>query len=277
MHQDLVRVVEPDAPASVHLSDFPVADARRRDPALEDAMAAVRRLVALGRAARGHAKLKVRQPLPAVLVVTGDRSLRGQDELLTHLAEELNVKAVRFVDDPSRYVTYEIKPRFDLLGPRFGAQVQSVARALRGVAPEAAMRQLERDGGLELVVDGQAVRLSPGDVETRMHEAKGYAAQGERGEFAILETALTPDLVLEGRARELVHQVQNLRKEADLAVEDRIVLGYDGPLDEVLSAHRDYVMRETLTADLRRGIDPDGLVRDVRLDGVDVRLSVVKA
>jgi isoleucyl-tRNA synthetase len=277
MYHDLVRTVEPELPDSVHLCDFPTAEEARVDPVLEEAMAAVRRLVALGRAARGHAKLKVRQPLPAVLLVTGDQELRGQDDLLVHLAEELNVKAVHFVDDPSRYLTYEVKPRFDVLGPRFGPQVQLVARALRAMTPEAAMRAIEQGGGLEVVIDGQSVRLGPDDVETRMHEAKGYAAQGERGEFAILETALTPELVLEGRARELVHQVQNLRKEADLAVDDRIVLGYEGPLDDVLGAHRDYVMRETLTADLRRGVAAGGLVRDVRLDGVHVRLSIARA
>ena len=276
MYQDLVRAVEPGSPESVHLCDFPPVDAQRVDRPLEEAMAAVRRLVALGRAARSHARLKVRQPLPAVLLVTGDQDLRGRDELLAHLGDELNVKSVRFVDDPSRYVTYEVKPRFDVLGPRYGAQVQALARALRAMAPEAAMRALEQGGGLELVVDGRPVRLGPDDIETRMHEAKGYAAQGERGEFAILETALTPELVLEGRARELVHQVQNLRKEAGLAVDDRIVLGYDGPLDDVLGAHREYVMRETLAADLRPGVGAGGLVRDVGLDGVHVRLSVAR-
>jgi isoleucyl-tRNA synthetase len=91
-----------------------------------------------------------------------------------------------------------------------------------------------------------------------------------------LETALTPELILEGRARELVHQVQSLRKEADLAVDDRIILYYEGPLDEVIRAHRDYVMRETLATDLRRGLPPGGAARDVRLDGGSIRLSIVR-
>ena len=277
IYQDLVRAVAPAAPDSVHLCDYPEPEPSRRDAPLEEAMATVRRLVALGRAARGHAKLKVRQPLPAVLIVTGHRALRGQDDLLAHLADELNVKAVRFVDDPGRYVTYEVKPRFDVLGPRFGARVQAVARAVRGLDPAAAMRALEESGTVEVVVEGDAIRLGAGDLEARLHEAQGFAAHGERGEVAILETALTPELILEGRARELVHQVQTFRKDAGLAVDDRIVLYYEGPLDDVVRAHRDYIMRETLATDLRSGMPAGADPRDVRLDGATVRLSVRRA
>ena len=276
MYQDLVRAVEPALPVSVHLCDFPEPDGARADASLEEAMAAVRRLVALGRAARGHAKLKVRQPLPAVLLVSSQPELRSREDLLAHLAEELNVKQVRFADDPSRYVTYEVKPRFDVLGPRFGSKVQLVAQAVRALDPASAMQSLEQTGGIDLVVDGAPLRLSADDVEARMHEAKGYAAEGERGEFAILETALSPELLLEGRARELVHQVQSLRKDADLAVDDRIVLYYEGPLEDVTGAYREYVMRETLATDLRRGVPAGGLVRDLRFDGVNIRLGIAR-
>jgi len=277
MYQDLVRAMEPSAPDSVHLCDFPEPESVRVDGTLEEAMGAVRRLVSLGRAARGHAKLKVRQPLPAVLVVTNHPDLRAHDDLLAHLAEELNVKQVRFVDDPSRYVTYEVKPRFDVLGPRFGPRVQAVASAVRAMDPDTAMHTLELTGGIEVLVDGNMVRLSADDIEARMHETKGYAAEGGHGEFAILETALTPDLVLEGRARELVHQVQTLRKDAGLAVHDRIVLHFEGPLEEVIGVHRDYVMRETLASDVRRGVPSGAAARDVRLDGANVRLSIARA
>ncbi len=274
IYQDLVRAVEPRAPASVHLADFPELEAALMDEELETAMESVRTLVALGRAARGHARIKVRQPLPAVLLVTKSRSLRDHQELLEVLADELNVKAVRFVDDPSRYVTFEVKPRFDVLGPKHGAKVQDIARALRAVDPVAALEALRRDGRLTLSVDGQDVVLSHDDIEPRMHETRGYAAEGAGGEFAILETNLTPELVLEGQARELVHQVQTLRKDADLAVDDRIVLHYEGPLEPVLQAHRDYIMRETLTSELRAGLPSKGTAREVRLDGVNIRLSI---
>jgi isoleucyl-tRNA synthetase len=236
----------------------------------------VRGLVVLGRAARGHAKLKVRQPLPAVLLVTKSRALRERPELLEILADELNVKAVRFVDDPSRYVTFEVKPRFDVLGPKYGPAVQAIARAVRTLDPVQVLRAFDADGRLTLSVDGQEVVLSRDDVEARMHEARGYAAEGAGGEFAVLETDLTPALLQEGQAREVVHQVQTLRKDADLAVDDRIVLHYEGPLDPLLAAHRDYIMRETLAVELRAGLPAGAPARDIRLDGVNIRLSIAR-
>jgi isoleucyl-tRNA synthetase len=276
MYQDLVRPVEQRTPVSVHLCRFPEPAESLLDERLEAEMGAVRGLVALGRAARGHARLKVRQPLPAVLLVTKARGLRERGELLEILADELNVKAVRFVDDPSRYVSFEVRPRFEVLGPRYGALVQTIARRIREMNPAGVLRTLERDGGLTLSVDGREVRLSRDDVDARLHEAKGYAAEGAGGEFAILETDLTPDLLLEGQARELVHQVQGMRKEADFAVDDRIVLHYEGPLDPLLAAHRDYIMHETLAVDLRRGLPPDARARAVRLDGVNIRLTIAR-
>ncbi|OFX27642.1 MAG: isoleucine--tRNA ligase [Armatimonadetes bacterium RBG_16_67_12] len=133
IYQNLVRVVERDAPESVHLCDYPAAEPAHLDDDLETAMARVRDLVALGRAARGAARIRVRQPLPAVLVATPDRGLRGRAELIDLLADELNVKQVRFVDDTAEYVTFEVKPRFDRLGPKYGGRVQAVAAALRGM------------------------------------------------------------------------------------------------------------------------------------------------
>ncbi len=277
IYQSLVRPVERDAPTSVHLCDFPVPDPDLVDESLERLVDGVRSLVALGRAARNHARVKVRQVLPAVLLVTRHRRLREHPELLEQITDELNVKSVQFVDDPSRYVTFEIKPRFDLLGPRYGDRVQAVARAIRGLNPATAMETLERAGQLTISVDGEPVVLAREDVEARMHEAQGYAAEGTGGEFAILETTLTPDLILEGQARELVHQIQLLRKDAGLAVDDRIVVHYEGNLDPVLRAHGAYVRRETLSVDVRRGL-VDGLTtREMRLNGEYIRVGIARA
>jgi len=276
LYQDVIRVVEPDAPVSVHLCDFPEPDEARLDDELEAEMEAVRRLVALGRAARGQARLKVRQPLPAVLLVTKSARLRERADLIEILADELNVKAVRFVDDPGRYVTFEVKPRFEVLGPRYGAFVQAIARHLRTVDPGVALQTLARHGHLTLSVDGREVVLSGEDLETRLHSTRGYAAEGADGEFAILETLLTPDLVLEGQARELVHQVQTLRKEAELAVSDRIVLYYEGPLQDLLAAYGEYIRRETLAVELREGLPSGQPAHTLQLDGAQVRLALAR-
>ncbi|MBI2973310.1 MAG: isoleucine--tRNA ligase [Armatimonadetes bacterium] len=288
IYQGLVRPVERTMPASVHLCDFPPPDRALRDERLEELMKGVRALVALGRAARGHARLKVRQPLPAALLVTKHRALKDHPELLEQVADELNVKHVRFVDDPSRYVIYEVKVRFDVLGPRLGPKVQPVAQAVRALDATEVMARLERDGQLTVTTGGEKFTLTRDDLEARLHESKGYAAEGSGGEFAILETTLTPELVLEGKAREFVHQVQNLRKEAGLAVDDRIVLLHDGGLEPLLSAHGPYIKRETLTvevlkdAGLSKGPRVDaspvqGHVAELRLDGEKVRVGIRRA
>ncbi|MDR7404539.1 MAG: DUF5915 domain-containing protein, partial [Armatimonadota bacterium] len=189
-------------------------------------------------------------------------------------ADELNVKAVRFVDDPAPYVSVDVSVRFDLAGPRLGARVQEVARALRAMDPADALRTLEREGRLGVPVEGETVWLSRDEVVARLREARGYAAQGEGGEFAILETTLTPDLVLEGQARELVHQLQLLRREAGLAVSDRVVLVHDGQLGPLLDAHGDYVRREILAVDVRA--DPARATAQVRLDGQTARVGLIR-
>jgi isoleucyl-tRNA synthetase len=110
-----------------------------------------------------------------------------------------------------------------------------------------------------------------------MHEGRGYAAEGQAGEFAILETTLTPELILEGQAREFVHQIQTLRKDAGLAVDDRIVLYYDGPLASLLATHGDHVARETLAAAVQAGLREGLVTRDLRLDDLRVRVGIARA
>jgi len=276
LYQGLVRPAEAGAPESVHLTDFPTANPALIDEPLDRLMDGVRGLVALGRAARNHARVKVRQPLPAVLVVTRHRALREFPALVDEIADELNVKAVRFVDDPSRYVTFELKLRFDLLGPRYGERVRAIARSVRTLDPAQAMAALERDGSLTLAVDGTPVALTREELEVRVHEASGYAAEGAGGEFAVLETTLTPELLLEGHARELVHQVQQLRKDAGLAVDDRIVLHYEGDLEKLLQVHGKYLARETLSLEVRRGLSGALATREVRLNGVYIRVGVAR-
>ena len=279
IYQNLVRTLDPAAAESVHLTDFPVPEERRISAHLEVQMAAVRNLVSLGRAARNKVKIRTRQPLPAVLLVTALPDLRHQPELLEHLADELNVKEIRFVEDATPYVRYEVKPRFDLLGPRLGRRVQDLARHLAALEPLAVFRALEGQGRLTVTLDGEEVALVPAEVDVRMHTAEGYAAEGLGGEFAILDVRLTPELVAEGRARELVHQVQQMRKDAGLDLADRIVLFVEGDagLDDLLRDHGAYLRRETLAVDLQRRVPPSAPAREVHLDGVRARVALEKA
>ncbi|HET8679887.1 MAG TPA: DUF5915 domain-containing protein, partial [bacterium] len=278
IYQNLVRVLEPQAPESVHLCDYPEAVAGRADPELEVAMDTVRSLASLGRAARSAAKVRVRQPLPAVLVVTPDRRLRSEPELVDLLADELNVKEVRFIDDASQYVRYEVKPRFDRLGPKYGARVRAIAKAVRALPTDRVAAAMTGGPGIDIVADGESITIAPDELELRLHTASGYAAEGSGGKLAILETSVDEGLAREGRARELVHHIQQLRKEQGLDVSDRIVLYIDSPdgLDEVLDAHRGYVLAETLATEIRPGAAGLPGVREVSLDGVRAKVALVK-
>ncbi len=270
IYRNLVRVVERGAPDSVHLCDYPEPQTAWLDPDLESAMESVRALVSLGRAARSAARIRVRQPLPAVLIVTPDRRLRDQAELLDLLADELNVKAVRFVDDASAYVRYEVKPRFDRLGPKHGGKVQAVASALRSLPPGPVAAALAEGNGVVVVAAGDAIVVEPDEIEMRLHTSSGYAAEGSGGNLTILETAVDEALAREGRARELVHHIQQMRKDQGLEVSDRIILYLDGEGDlrDVVEAHRGYVLAETLATDIRPGASAQPHAREVGLDGV---------
>jgi isoleucyl-tRNA synthetase len=145
--------------------------------------------------------------------------------------------------------------------------------------PLTVIKALEGQRRLPVVVDGEELVLVPEEVEVRLHTAPGFAAEGLGGEFAILDTGLTPALEREGRARELVHHIQQLRKDEGLELADRIVLFVEGDaaLEDVLRDHGDYLLRETLSVDLRRELPPSPAPREVRLDGMAARIALRKA
>jgi len=277
MYQNLVRTVEPDAPQSVHLCDYPSPAALTRDAALEAMMDSVREVVTLGRAARSAAKIRVRQPLPAVLIATPTRGLSEDPELIDLLVDELNVKEVRFVDDAAAYVTYEVKPRFDKLGPKYGGRVQAIAAALRALPAREVAMTLAASRAQPVMVGGDEVRVEPDELEIRIRTGAGYAAEGGAGHVVVLETSLDDALVREGQARELVHHVQQMRKDRGLDVSDRIILYLDGDgvLGGVLDAHRDYIMAETLASAVRAGAG--GEPREVKVEGLVARIGLERA
>lgn len=279
IYQNLVRAVEPGARESVHLCDYPSAEPAHLDDDLEAAMARVRDLVALGRAARSAARIRVRQPLPAVLVATPDRGVRARAELIDLLADELNVKQVRFVDDTAEYVTFEVKPRFDRLGPKYGGRVQAVVAALRGMPARQVAEALAGGRGPAVAVAGDVVQLEADEVEVRLRTAPGFAAESAGGHVVILDTILDEALTREGQARELVHHIQQLRKERGLDVSDRIRLHVSGDagLEAVVASHRDYIMAETLATDLTAGAGSHPEAKEIRIDALQARIALARA
>ncbi|MGH2847658.1 MAG: class I tRNA ligase family protein, partial [Thermoleophilaceae bacterium] len=228
---------------SVHLCDFP--EPGEREPELEWRMQVVRDAVELGRAARAHARLKVRQPLGEAVVVAADREREAIEALEDLLAEELNVKSVRYVADADELGgMLELKPNYRSLGPRFGRQMPQVAAAIAALDPS----RLRAGGRAGINIEGQEHEIGPDDVQVVLQPLEGYQVERSGRHGVALSLELDDALRREGLAREVVHAVQAARKNAGLNVEDRIELTLGGD-EELLAAsrtHEGYVAGETL-------------------------------
>jgi isoleucyl-tRNA synthetase len=252
---------------SVHLADWPLA-AGRGDPALAGQMAAARRLVALGRAARTDAKVRVRQPLRRALLLHPGASLG--EAALDEIASELNVKALDNVDTLSGLMSWTVVPNFRALGPRLGPKVNDVKRALAEADGSALQRRLESDGFIEVAGE----RLTPAEVEVRAERHEEFALAEDGGWAVALDLDLDDGLRREGLARELVRSLNDLRKDLGLDIADRVVIAIDAD-DEVwaaLETHRDYVMNEVLAVTLAR--TPAREPHRLTVDGHDIGVSI---
>jgi isoleucyl-tRNA synthetase len=257
---------------SIHLCDFP--EPGQRDQELEWDMQVVRDAVELGRAARAHAKLKVRQPLREAVVVAADRERGAIERLEDLLREELNVKSVRYVSEADELGRFELKPNYRALGPRFGKLMPQVAAAISALDPAKL-----RDGGrVGLNVNGQDHEIGPEDVTIVLQPLEGYQVERSGTHAVALNLELDDELRREGLAREVVHAVQSARKNAGLDVEDRISLTLRGD-EELLAAareHQDYVAGETLATSLDLDGVPGVTVEGERaeIDGKALLISV---
>ena len=231
---------------SVHLTDFP--EVGPRDAELEVAMGIVRESVRLGLAARGQAKLGVRQPLRAAVVVAAGAEREAIERLEEIVKAELNVKELRFVSQADELGSYEVKPNYRALGPRFGKHMPQVAAAVAALDPAHVADALRDGGRVGISVDGHDHELDADDLLLAMQPLEGYQLEREGSHAVALELELDDELVREGLAREIVHAVQNARKTAGLEVADRIelTLGGDGELLAAARAFEDYLTGETL-------------------------------
>ncbi len=241
--------------ASVHLCDFPVgAELPARDAELEQAMATARETVRLGLGARGQAKIKVRQPLRRAVVVAAGRERAAIERLADVVREELNVREVQFVSGAQELGRYEVKANYRRLGPIFGREMPLAAQAIAALDPAqvAAAVQNESATPIGISVAGREHTLSAQDVILTMQAPEGYSVEREGAHAVALDLTIDEELRREGRAREIVHAVQGARKNAGLAVEDRIELNIAGDADLMAAAaeHAESIAAETLAVDL---------------------------
>jgi isoleucyl-tRNA synthetase len=277
LYQNLVRRVNPAAPVSVHLTDWPVADLSKVDSELMRAVDLTVRLASLGRAARDRARLKVRQPVGQLFVKVRSGEEAGfVRRLADHLLEELNAKELILLEDEGALVEYRVRPRFDVLGPRLGPELPRLTQLLAGRDPRQVVAELRASG--RVVLDG--FELSAEDLAVEVVPRAGYAAAEEAGYLVAISTEVTPDLAAEGLARELVRRIQTLRKEAGFELSDRIVVYYQGDpeVEAVFESHGDYIAAETLAVRLVKGERPaSARGSDLRLNGRPVWLGVERA
>jgi isoleucyl-tRNA synthetase len=263
-------------PASVHLADYPRPDTTAGDDHLDQAMAGARAIVALGRTIRVETKTKVRQPLAeAVVHYRGDHSAIGP--LLDLVAEELNVKAVSFAESAERFGRWHAKPNFRALGPRLGQGVKEVATVLAG--DDGALAGALASGvSVTVTTSSGDVILSPDDVDLTQEVLEGWGVASDAGITVALDLELTPDLLQEGTAREIVRAVQEARKAAGLEVSDRIVLGVEtsGEVARAFHAHAATIGGETLAVELQDEVGGD-VVHTVEIDGTPLRVGVRRA
>jgi len=268
----------PGAPESVHLTTFPGADEDAVDQRLLSDMALTREAVSLGLNARRSANIKVRQPLSECEVVLSARRREGLERHLDLIMEELNIKQVNFTDRPEDYVSYEIRPNFKVLGPKYGKTTKAIGAALAAGDGAALYHEL-RGGSLALDVEGQTVTLGPKEVEVRLNPKEGFAAAQSRNMVVVIATTITEELQREGWVRDLIRCVQDVRKDMGLPYDARIDVTLeteDADLADVVEAHRDVVAREVLADSVTTVAATAENGKIVSIKGSDVAINVIR-
>ncbi|MBE5781280.1 MAG: isoleucine--tRNA ligase [Clostridiales bacterium] len=249
IYLNIVKTVEPDAPESVHMCAYPVADEAMIDEALMEEMDFALKVVTIGRSARNASGIKNRQPIASMLV-SGSRV--PSDLFREIILEELNVKAFESVDDASEYIAYQIKPQMRTLGPKFGKLLPKIGNFLRSADGSAIVAAMKNEGKYAFEIEGSAIELGPDDILVSTMQKEGFSAVSENGITVVLDTALTDELIAEGYVREIVSKVQTMRKEADYNVTDhiRVAITTDEELSAIVEANKNSIMEDVLCDEL---------------------------
>ena len=274
IYQNLVRSIDSDAPESIHLTDYPVADESMIDPELEENMDHVLKIVVLGRAARNESGIKNRQPIARMMVKAPYEIPEFYQEIIT---EELNIKKVEMTDDADSFISYTFKPQLKTVGPKFGKLVGGIRKALTEIDGSAAMKELNEEGTLTLDINGVSVVLSRDDLLIDMAQSEGFETQSDGKVTVVLDKKLTPELIEEGFVRELISKIQTMRKEAGFEVMDRIRLYVSGNerLEKIIRDNSGTIGRDVLADDFTIG-GTGGYTKDWKINGEPVTLGVEK-
>ena len=274
IYQNLVRSVDKEAIESIHLCDFPKVEEAWINKELEDDMEELLKIVVLGRAARNTANIKNRQPI-GTMYIKADKEM-GQF-YTDIIADELNVKEVKFANDVESFISYSFKPQLRTVGPKYGKLLNGIRTALAEINGTEAMNELRSTGLLTLDINGNKVELSEEDLLIETAQTEGYVTEADGDISVVLDTNLTPELIEEGFVREIVSKVQTMRKEAGFEVMDKVHI-YAKDNDKILELmknHKEEIMSEVLAEDMTLGTT-DGYVKEWNINKEPVVLGVAK-
>ena len=274
IYQNLVRSIDANAPESIHLCDYPKVNEAWIDKDLEANMEELLEIVVLGRACRNTANIKNRQPIGTMYV----KAEKKMSEFYTDIiADELNVKEVKFADDVESFISYSFKPQLRTVGPKYGKLLNGIRTALSEIDGTAAMKELRENGVLTLDIDGNKVELAEEDLLIETAQTEGYVTETDGETSVVLDTNLTPELIQEGFVREIISKVQTMRKEAGFEVMDKIIVYAkdNDKIMDIMKANQDEIKREVLAENIILG-EAEGYTKEWNINKEAVTLGVSK-
>lgn len=257
---------------SVHLAKFPKCDDKLIDEKIEEKMDLVRDLISLGRNVREETKIKVRQPISEAILDGKNKNIIG--DLTELIKEELNVKEIKFVDDLSIYMNYEVKPNFKVCGPLLGSSIKSFQGYVKNFN-YGDIKNLEEGNEVKINLDGKEITITYDMLDVRITSKEGFNSTHEGNNFIVLNTTLNKALINEGIARELISKIQQLRKNKDFNIVDRINIYYshNDEIEEAIEEYRDMIMKDTLAEQIDERND---LTEEFNINGIEVKLDVAR-
>ena len=274
IYQNLVKSVDASAPESIHLCDYPEVQNELIDEKLEADMDNVLKLVVMGRACRNASNIKNRQPIGQMFVKAGFDLPEFYQEIV---ADELNVKNVKFTDDVRDFTSYSFKPQLKTVGPKYGKMLGGIKATLDQLDGNAAMDEINETGSLKLDINGQEVTLFKEDLLIDTAQIEGYVSENDNGITVVLDTNLTEELLEEGFVREIISKIQTMRKEAGFEVMDKIKVTYKGSekAEAVFAANGTQICSEVLAVSAEK-VEPAGFVKEWKINGEAVFMGVEK-
>jgi len=281
IYQNLVRGIDPNAPESIHHTSYPQPNLQQIDHKLLEQMEAAMLVCQLGHAARDEARIKVRQPLSRLMIqAAGPNAQVGIDRFKDIISEELNVKALEFVPDAQNLYTYDLKPNLKLLGRKYGAKLNELKTALLNADARMVGDRVKAGQSVDLQLGSETITLLPEEILAEKKGLEGLCSKQERDIIVVLDTKITEDLKAEGLVRDLIRQIQNMRKEANYQVADHIHIRYQTSsniLQKAIAKFDSYIRQETLGNSLQ-SVTPEGdFVKEISLVDEKITVAVKKA